>query len=345
MKYIIKNIIYTFFIIVLIVLFVFEVIISLDSIKTKTVTYSKEGSIVYNTYLKKNNYYANTYLDDKYNIIASLIDYIKSDFRYVYTLNEKIDYELSYNVKAKLIVYDTENNEKPIYTEDFTLIDDKTIKDTSQVIKVELFNEKIDYNRYNKIVQNLKTEISPEASLVVTFNVRFNGFSKTLNKELMDSYVNNLTIPLYKKTISISEADNNVSTSKEGASGSIVIKEPLERKYLIIMISTIVAVATFVVLLIINVIKHGKKKSKFDLKVKKILREFDRAITESNSKLVINSSDHKIKISDFMELLDVHDNLNAPIIYYKTGDDKATFVVRNGKDIYYTELKRKDFDD
>ena len=41
----------------------------------------------------------------------------------------------------------------------------------------------------------------------------------------------------------------------------------------------------------------------------------------------------------------MHDNLNEPIIYYKSNNNmKSTFVVRNGNDIYLTVIKRNEYD-
>ena len=55
-------------------------------------------------------------------------------------------------------------------------------------------------------------------------------------------------------------------------------------------------------------------------------------------------SKHYIEVSEFMELMDVHDNLNEPIIYYKHSNNKCIFVVRNGTDIYYSMIKRDDYE-
>ena len=45
-----------------------------------------------------------------------------------------------------------------------------------------------------------------------------------------------------------------------------------------------------------------------------------------------------------MELLDVHDNINAPIIYYNESKDKSIFAIRNNNDVYYYVVKRKDIE-
>ena len=110
------------------------------------------------------------------------------------------------------------------------------------------------------------------------------------------------------------------------------------------MILTGICLVLVIICLIRTMIKINKSKSKYEQKIKKILREFDRAITEAKGKFKIERGEKAIEVSEFMELMDVHDNLHEPIIYYKTNVNKCTFVVRNGKDIYYTIIKRDEYE-
>ena len=93
------------------------------------------------------------------------------------------------------------------------------------------------------------------------------------------------------------------------------------------------------------IIQTNKKKSKYEQKINKILREFDRAITEAKGPFMKKEGEHYIEVNDFMELMDVHDNVNEPIIYYRNNNNRSTFVVRNGSDIYYSVIKRDEFDE
>jgi hypothetical protein len=78
--------------------------------------------------------------------------------------------------------------------------------------------------------------------------------------------------------------------------------------------------------------------------VAKILREFDRAITEAKGKLRLDKNANMIQVKDFMELLDVHDNFNIPIIYYKIDNHESLFLVKNQDDYYYNIMKSDDFE-
>ena len=80
------------------------------------------------------------------------------------------------------------------------------------------------------------------------------------------------------------------------------------------------------------------------MKINKLLREFDRVISEANGKFVKKTGENYIEIKDFMELMDVHDNVNGPIIHYQNSKDVNVFVIKNGTETYYTTLNRKDFE-
>ena len=45
-----------------------------------------------------------------------------------------------------------------------------------------------------------------------------------------------------------------------------------------------------------------------------------------------------------MELLDVHDNFNIPIVYYKLSKYSSVFLVKNNDDIYYNIMKSDDYE-
>ena len=317
---------------------IFEVYYSKNILKKKSVAYNKSSNINYVTYLKNNNHFNSQYLEDDYNYVASLINYFNLDFNYTYVLNENIDYILTSEVVGVLEVYDSDTKDKPLDKKPFNLVDKSTISKNGQVIKVELYNIKVDYETYNNIIQEWKKDVSPEATLKVQFKVKWQGFSKTINKELSDEYTNTFEIPISQKVININKP--NVMSDK----GTLYSNQTLGNSYFIVVGSTVVILLIFLIGFINLIISINKNKSKYEQKVKRILREFDRAITEENGKFEKKEDEHYIEVKEFMELMDVHDNLNEPIIYYKHSNNKCIFVVRNGTDIYDSMIKRDDYD-
>ena len=191
-----KKIIYlnVLIIFLLVIALVFEIIFGINTLRSKSISYEKNGNVSYRTYLKENSFYDSSYLDDNMAVIANLVDKFKLDYNYSYTLSESINYKLNYNIIANLVVYDSDNSTKPIYNNEQLLLEKKEESGNSQVIKVDLYNQEIDYNSYNSIVQTLKKEVVPTANLIVTFNVNFDGYSNTLEKNISDSYSNSVTI-------------------------------------------------------------------------------------------------------------------------------------------------------
>ena len=204
---------------------------------------------------------------------------------------------------------------------------------------MDLYNQKIDYDTYNKIIQKWKKEVSPEATLKVDFIVNWEGYSNVLEKKVSDSYTKELSIPVSNKVINI------VKPVKDSDVGRVYADQTLGSWFFIIIGSFGLLLLICIIGLVNTIIKINKNKSKYEQKVNKILREFDRAITEAKGPFRRNNTDNYIEVKDFMELLDVHDNLNEPIIYYKNSNNTtSTFVVRNGNDIYLSVIKRDEYD-
>ena len=338
LKWKVKVTLLTILSIILFLLFILEMIASSNVSKGKSLTYTKISNLNYVTYLKNNSHYDSRYLKNDFNLVASLIDYFSIDYNYSYTLNEKIKYKLTYDVTAVLEVYDSENTAKPIEKREFKIADKVTENGKGQIIKVNIYNQKIIYDTYNQIIQEWKKEISPDATLKIYINVKWKGKSKVLNQEVSDTCVTQFDIPISQKTIDIKSPENVDETNP------ILKNKKLPLWYLFIMAVTLVSFIISSIYLLINIINR-KNISKYEQKINKILREFDRAITEANGEFVKDEYTNYIEVKDFMELLDVHDNVNEPIIYYKNSEDLSVFVVKTGHDTYYTLIRRSDYDD
>ncbi len=334
----IKIIICCFLILALSISFILEFSYGKNNLSRKGISFSKEAELNYVTYLKNNNHYSSDFLENDYNYVANLVDYFNLDFNYSYVLSENIDYKLDYEIVGYLEIYDSDNMAKPIEKKEYNILEKVTEDKKGQVINVALHNQKINYETYSSVVQMWKKELNPNANLKVVFKVNWQGYSKELEKEISDSYTSTFEIPLSEKIISISKPSNHNET------GYIYSKQSLGIVYVGLMILTGICLILVITYLIITMIKINKSKSKYEQKIKKILREFDRAITEAKGKFKIERGEKAIEVSEFMELMDVHDNLHEPIIYYKTSVNKCTFVVRNGKDIYYTIIKRDEYE-
>ena len=326
-------------ILVLTGLLIYEIGYATKKVDIASVSYKESSDISYKVHLKPNDYYESEYLDESSSYIASLIDSFVVDYKYLNTFSEKVDYTLAYNVTADLKVFDSNNDKKPVYTKKYVLIDDKTIDGQGKVAKIDLMDEVINYDEYNRIVTELKREVVPSATLVINFNTKLNGKSENVSKNIISNRTSSLSIPISQKTIDVDLKKNNSADSK-----TLTDEKSLNKSVILLICGTVLLLLIAVIYYIIYIISTAEKKSKYEQKVNKILREFDRAITEAKGKLRIDRKANAIEIKDFMELLDVHDNLNVPIVYYRINSTKSIFIVKNENDIYYYVIKSDDFE-
>ena len=331
-------ILYAIPIIILVVILSLELSFMKKQNKVDGLCYKEKSDISYKVLLKPNNYYEKDYLDNKYTFVASLIDKFIVDYSYINTFSTDVDYKLKYNVKAELVVYDSNSDEKPIYTKSYTLINEDEIKGKGIMAKLDLNEKSINYDEYTAIVNQLRKEVIPNANLIVKFNTNFEGKSDLVDDKIVSSKTTTITIPVSQRTINV-DVKKNVNDKEECLKASVTANKQL----LILMIATIILLVLCIIKYIIYIIKTAKKRSKYEQEVNRILREFDRAITEAKGKLRIDDSDNTIEVKDFMELLDCHDNFNIPILYYKISKYMCVFVVKYNNDIYYNVMKSDDY--
>lgn len=335
----VKLVLYIILFLFLVGMLMYEINYSQSTLKTKKITYSKESEINYIAYLKDNNHYSENFLKEDYNYVANLVDYFNVDYNYTYALSESIDYILTYEVVGELDIYDSDTKNKPIDHKEYQIVPKETISGTGQVVKINLFNKVIKYDTYSKIIEEWKKDISPEAKLKVTFKVNWTAPSTLLNKQIGDSFSSTFEIPVSEKIINIKKPTNTIEKNKV-----IYANQAFGSNFYVLTGSTLLIMFLSFMGIINTIMILNKNKSKYEHKVKKILREFDRAITEAKGKFVKQPGEHYIEVKEFMELMDVHDNLNEPIIYYRHSCNKSIFVVRNGTDIYYWIIRRDDYE-
>ena len=326
-------------IVFLVALLILEINYAKKEIATDGLAYREKSDISYKVLLKPNDYYDSPYLDEKYNVVASLIDKLLVDYTYINTFSDKVDYKLEYSVTADLVIYDSNADEKPIYTKPYTLVEKKQVTGNGLMAKLELTEEDISYNDYNAIVEQFKKEVVPDANLIVKFNTNFVGTSEALDDQIKSNKTSTLTIPISSKTINVDIKKNN--SNKEEV---LTKKKKMSIMIRVFITATILILIICCIKYILYIINTAKKKSKYDIAVNKILREFDRAITEAQGKLRLDKSANMIQVKDFMELLDVHDNFNIPIIYYKINNYECLFLVKYQDDYYYNIMKSDDFE-
>ena len=308
--------------------------------KDEVIKYKENSTIDYKVYLKENDFYDKEYLDKGMAYVASLIDKIKIDYNYFFTVDKESNIDIDNKVVAKLVIT-SQNNSNIFFEKEFELLENsseelKNGKNYSLKKEVE-----IDYGYYNNLANRFRANYAVNTNSVLEVYLQVKEKNMDSNSfELSNENKTVLTIPLSEQEINISLDNKNVNDEKQ------IVKEKEVRinKPIYLIISGILLL--FVLIEIIRLIKKllllNKKSNKYDKYIKKILRGYDRVIV--NVKTPPNLDDYNvIKVESFEELIDVRDNIKEPIKYIVIQEhQKSEFFITNHIDLYLYVVKEVD---
>ena len=307
--------------------------------KEKNIFYEEYGSPDYKVYLKDNIYYEENYLEKDMSYIANIIDYISVDYNYKFNCDTPLSGEYYYKIVADLEIINLENKSL-FYSKKYDLSDEKkfTLKNQKEYTINE--NIKINYDYYNSLANDFKSSygINTESNLKVYLEIHRKITKESINNsEINGDNKINLIIPLSKKAINI-EIDslkiknNNVILSKNDYKVDDI-------KYLILGILFII-ISIFIFIRItkrIWILQY--KNNEYDKILKKILRQYDRLIVNTNTMPNLKNS-NITEVDNFFELLDAKDNIHKPIFYYEvTPHQKCHFFIKDDNDLIIYTLK------
>lgn len=308
----------------------------------KEINYCEVGNVDYRVYLKENDFYEEDFLLPGMSYIASIIKNITIDYSYSFTIDKKTSANFYYDIVGTLVI--TDSSEKNIFfTKNYNLLD-------SQIEKIENDNRidinktiNIDYDYYNKLAQNFKNAYGVDTISNLTITMKLKKLGENSIKNFEEDKAISLKIPLTQKALNINIQPVDLKNNNQVISKSKII---ISNKGMFIF-----SVALFLIILylIIKIVKYIllllPKKTKFQLKVNKILRTYDRLI--ANVKTLPNFNDYEIvKIDNFNELVDIRDNLKVPIMYFNVNDgEKCYFYIEYFKKLYLLTLKAVDMED
>lgn len=315
-----------------------QLFLMLYEIDSSILKYKEKSDISYKVYVKPNEYFKEDYLEEGSTYIAPLIDYFELNYSYNNNFSEVVDYRGSYNVTADLVIYSSDNSSKPVMTKKYTLLDNNEFSGSDKSIYLNVDKQKIDYDEYNKIVQTLKKEITPSATLVINYNTRYTYKTNRMDEEETINSTSSLQIPISNRTI-------NVDLTKSNLDNTNSIKQNSGISYfqvLFFMITVFLCLLDLVVI-IYYLFKRIDDKDDYIKTKDKLLREYDRMITESKSRIEFNEDTTFIEIKSFEELIDVHDNLGLPIVFSEIKENNSCeFIIKNNNDVYRYVLRKKE---
>lgn len=338
-----RLLIYVVSIIALIVISVvlFKNSISLNS--KSDLTYKQTSNLDYKVALKPNDYYKEQYLSKGMQYIASLIDYINIDFNYDFKASDKLNYKYIYYINADVKVTDSNDENKVIYSKSEKITDEKIIeKENSDSFSIKE-NLRLNYATYNDLVKGFKSSYAINADsnleLSLMIDILDEKGNKIKDKNSSDKMV--VKIPLTEQMINIKLDYKNINNSDNV---KVYREVNISNKVLFTMSIIFIILAGISIILLSRFLsKTSRKKTAYELKLNKILREYDRVIITTRKR--VKETGTIVDVNSFEELLDVRDNLEKPIIFNEIHKgQKCVFIVNSDNESYRYVLKQADLE-
>ena len=89
----------------------------------------------------------------------------------------------------------------------------------------------------------------------------------------------------------------------------------------------------------------SKGVSEFEQEVQRILIDYDRIIVETKSTNISYEGKEITELDSFMELIDVRDTIEKPILYVEVNADERDFIVQDQNIIYRYKMTTSNFKD
>ena len=219
-------------------------IIYLNKNQNQYIKYSENSLIDYKVYLKDNDFFDNDYVTSENQYIASLIEYINTNFKYkLYFEEEEIDFKYSYNIEAQINVKE-KTQQKSLFNYKETLLEKKDLesKNSNQVLISEKLD--IDYNKYNNKIKkfiNMYGLDDINSTLTINMYIDVYGSCEEFEKDSNNQAVISLSIPLTTKTVGI-DIDTRLINN---ANNVIICEKDDQTKYAILFFDIILIVILF----------------------------------------------------------------------------------------------------
>ena len=304
----------------------------------KIVKYTEKSNLDYKVYLQPNEFYEQEYLGKDMLYVASLIDKIAVDFDYVFESEDKESIDFDYQIIGTVSINNSTGT-KSYFKKSYILLDDKVVNMVNsdrQSIK-ETIN--VDYQYYNALANSFKNQYGVDAESKLTIYMVIGKKNTENSNFILDNIKTmNIEIPLSERSVDI-----RLDYKEINETNNIVKKERITFKDLLPIILSGIFVIISIIMMIkaMNNISYFRvKKSEYDKYISKILKEYDRLIAESSTLLSFEGKDI-ITITKFSELLDIHDNLQLPVMYYEvTKHEKCYLYINHENTIYMLEINK-----
>lgn len=296
----------------------------------------ENNSIDYKVYLKENSYFDTPYLEKNKTYITSLIDYIDTSFCYNIDFEEEVSGSVNYQIIAEIIADKSGNEIGNYWTKKYELtkLETKDINNKSEYV-INLKN-KIEYNKYNEILNgfideyNLQAESTLKVALVVDGSVKGNKTSEDIN---ISSEVA-LIVPLSQKAI-----EGKIVIENNCQKNINENQDKLENVRNIVKVLFFVEVFIFCYYLFLYLedLKKRNRTMSYREKIRKIINEYDGIIARVENVNIDNYS--RIDVRTMDDLINVYNSIRQPINFWYSNDKSIFFLINNSSCYIYTIIK------
>ena len=343
--------------IILIIAFIPLTLVSREKAKDVEINYNQQATIDYKVYLKDNDFYEEEFLGKGREYIASLIDNIVVDFDYDFALdkqsfnNASIDiegktYAISYELYGELVIIKEKTN-NVIFRQKYPFVEKYTqyfIMEQATSIENQV---KINYSEYNNFANQFINTYDLDSqgvysSLILHMNTNVCGIYDEMGVERTINHFETLNIPLTEETIDIS------FQSSIPSNGNKLLYEINEdgQPYGHIGLGCLALGIIVILTAIIYALLTRNYDIEYDIKIKRLVTTYKSYIQKITTKFC-DDGYQVLKVSEFNELLDIRDTLQAPILMYENFDrTMSEFVIPTpSKILYVFEIKVEDYDE
>lgn len=303
---------------------------SLNSRDVKNVSCDEAGEISYQVCSKSNS---DECSNEKAEYLTDDAGKVRSNFAYKAEYSDRVSYKYSYYVTGKLKIYEPDYPSEVLYSVDDVLVERTKVEGYYDKVNLSVEVD-IPYDEYNSYVLQYKNKFS----LDVVADLEVSLYVDDMQAE---KSVATLTLPFGEDTFSIEKkvlSYNNLEMVVDDSSydGINVIYASISALFALFGLLILVRLVGLIV-------KSINNDSKYQRRLKQILRDYDRIIVMARDGYSLNDSIRVIKVTSFSELKDARDTLERPIVYVRVNNVKSEFYVEDGDKVYLYVMKEADF--
>ena len=302
-------------------------VVSIFYTNYKTYSSNENSSAEYMVCLKKNDYYKDACLTEGMEYLSQLTDKIRLTLKYNNVYSKKVDSDFKYYIKANVNISNADSGKTLYKTEDI-IQKSKSYDKTGEVVTLTE-DVTVDYNKYNKLVNEYISKYGVTSNAILDVGLY-------IEEDKVAKEVSAVQIGLAKQTFNITKdtiKDNTVDIKASNINVFSIIG--------IVFVCLALVVGIYAVIRLITI--KDADLTPYEKELRRILTEYDRVIVDASSKKISLINKELVEVKSFLELVDVRDTIEKPIVHLTVNEDKSEFYVQDEKIVYKFTMSEDDF--